>query len=154
MEQDTFRRILETHQQSLFVVAFGYCRNRQDAEDVLQDVFLKLFTHPPQITDDRQLHRWLIRVTINRCKDILRTPWRRLRVESAGEALPDAYEDDRTVFDAVMALPQKYREVVLLYYYEGYAVAEIAALLHRKPTTVQTQLARARAQLKTILQEE
>lgn len=121
----------------------------------MQDVFVKLYHLSQSFDNDAHLRNWLIRATLNRSKDYLRSPCRRLNspIEAAREALSEPYDTDCTVFDAVMALPQKYREVVILYYYEEYSTAEIGALLHRKVTTVQTQLMRAKAQLKETLQE-
>ena len=155
MNQDNFLTTIQTHQKSLFTIAFQYCGNRQDAEDIVQDVFLKLYTAKNSFSDEQHLHHWLIRVTINRCKDFLRNPFRRLRAsfEDAEKVLHSPYETDHTVFDAVMSLPLKYREVVMLYYYEGYPILEISTLLHRKESTVQTQLMRARALLKERLKE-
>lgn len=156
MQTEEFRKLVQQYQQSLLVVAFNYCRSRSDAEDVVQDVFLKLYRKPPHLDDPKALHFWLIRMTINRSKDLLRSAWRRKSVplDDAASALSaPSTERNRAVFDAVMSLEQKYREVVLLYYYEDYSIAEIADLLSRKETTVQTQLMRARRQLKTLLQE-
>lgn len=155
MNQDTFRQIVQKHEKSLLVIAFQYCGNRQDAEDIVQEVFVKLYTSKQIFTDESHLHRWLVRVTINRCKDLLRSPWRRLSssFEEAEKVLSAPYEADCGVFDAVMSLKPKYREVVVLYYYEGYPVAQIAELLKRKASTVQTHLMRARSLLKEQLKE-
>lgn len=150
MEEERFKQLIATHQQALLVLAFQYCGNRSDAEDIVQEVFVKLYTSPPATDSDEALRYWLIRVTINRCKDFLRAPWHRLRAsfETAEQVLSDPYPEDTGVFEAVMQLPQKYREVVMLYYYEDLPVQRIATLLQRKPSTVQTQLLRARALLK------
>lgn len=155
MDTDTFRQIVRTHEKSLLVIAFQYCGSRQDAEDIVQEVFVKLYTSRQSFADDSHLHRWLIRVTINRCKDLLRSPWRRLKAsfEEAEKVLASVSDTDHRVYDAVMSLDRKYREVVILYYYEGYPVAEIGELLKRKPSTVQTQLMRARSLLKEQLKE-
>lgn len=155
MDTVTFRQIVQKHQKSLLVIAFQYCGNRQDAEDVVQEVFVKLYSGNIQFSDESHLHRWLVRVTVNRCKDLLRSPWRRLKAsfEEAEKVLASASDTDHRVYDAVMSLDRKYREVVILYYYEGYPVAEIGELLKRKPSTVQTQLMRARSLLKEQLKE-
>ncbi|MBQ4565448.1 MAG: sigma-70 family RNA polymerase sigma factor [Oscillospiraceae bacterium] len=146
---------IQNHQQALFAIAFQYCGNRQDAEDVVQDVFLKLFKADEAFHSEEHLRYWLVRVTINRCKDLLRNPFRRLRAgfEEAEAVLSAPQEHDTEVFDAVMALPLKYREVVMLYYFQGYSAPQIGMLLHRKSSTVQTQLMRARGLLKEKLKE-
>lgn len=155
MEQDAFVSVIRTYQNSLFAIAFQYCGNRQDAEDVVQDAFLKLYKAKEPFRDEDHLRYWLIRVTVNRCKDLLRNPFRRLKAsfEEAEAVLSSPYETDTAVFDAVMSLPLKYREVVMLYYFEGYSAPRIAELLQRKSSTVQTQLMRARSLLKEKLKE-
>ena len=146
---------IQNHQQALFAIAFQYCGNRQDAEDVVQDVFLKLCKTGNAFHSDDHLRYWLIRVTINRCKDLLRNPFRKLRAgfEEAEAVLSAPQEHDTEVFDAVMSLPLRYREVVMLYYFQGYTAPQIGALLHRKASSVQTQLMRARSLLKEKLKE-
>lgn len=155
MEQAQLISAIQNHQKALFAIAFQYCRNRQDAEDVVQDVFLKLCRSDEDFRSEEYLRYWLIRVTVNRCKDLLRNPFRRLRVgfEEAEAVLSSPQEHDTEVFDAVMALPLRYREVVMLYYFQGYSAPQIGILLHRKSSTVQTQLMRARGLLKEKLKE-
>lgn len=150
-----FEAIVRQYQKQLLVIAFHYLQSRSDAEDAVQEVFLRLYTSGKTFESEEHRKSWLIRATIHRCKDLLRSAWRRKTapLDAAGE-LPDAeYEPDRLVQQAVLALPQKYREVVMLYYYADYSCAEIAAMLHRRTTTVQTQLQRARALLKQTLKE-
>ena len=154
MDREEFTGIVRQYQKQLLVIAFHYCGNRDDAEDIVQDVFLRLYAQlrPPK---GEHLRSWLIRVTVNRCKDHLRSAYGRTRVplEAADRVLTAPDETDRSVFEAVTALPLPYREVVLLHYYAGYTTREIGRLLHRKPSTVQTRLLRARAILKEQLKE-
>lgn len=154
MDREKFTEAVTTYQKQLLVIAFHYCGNRHDAEDIVQDVFLRLYTQlrPPS---GEHLRRWLIRVTINRCKDHLGSArmQRQVPMEAASEVLTQRDPADWAVFDAVTGLPPCYREVVVLYYYAGFTTREIGQLLHRKPTTVQTQLMRARNMLKQQLKE-
>ena len=154
MDKTEFTGIVQTFQKQLLVIAFHYCGNRHDAEDVVQDVFVKLYTLPRPPAGEH-LRSWLIRATVNRCKDHLRSAYlqRRAPLEAADRVLTAPDETARSVFDAVTALPPRYREVVILYYYAGYSTAEIGKLLHRRATTVQTRLMRARAILKEQLKE-
>ena len=105
--------------------------------------------------DENQLRHWLVRVTVNACKDALRSPWRRRMVP-----LDDCREpvfntpEHQNLYAEVMALPAKYRLPLYLYYYEGYTAAEVGELLGLGPSTVRTRLARAREKLKAQLREE
>ncbi len=154
MDKAEFTEIVRAYQKQLLVIAFHYCGNRDDAEDVVQEVFVRLWAQlrPPQ---GEHLRSWLIRVTVNRCRDHLRSAHlrRRAPIEAADRVLTEPDETARSVYDAVTALPLPYREVVILHYYAGYTTREIGRLLRRKPSTVQTQLQRSRAILKEQLKE-
>lgn len=154
MERTAFADTVQQYQKQLLVIAFHYCGNRQDAEDLVQDVFLKLYTHPLPPRGEH-LRNWLIRATINRCKNHLRSAYQRYRapMEAAEQVLDEPDLTRQVIFDAVAALPVLYREVVVLYYYSGYTTAEIGRFLHCKKATVQSRLMRARALLKNQLKE-
>ena len=124
-----------------------------DAEDVFQEVFLRYFRHEDRFEGDEHRKAWLIRCTINRCKSVMASPWRRRTVplETAEEV---GVEDDyREVYAAVLSLPAKYRAVIHLHYFEGLSVAEIAAALQSTEGTVKSQLSRGRALLRDMLEE-
>lgn len=134
-------------------ICFVYMKNESDTEDVFQDVFLKyaLFSDPFQSEEHRKA--WLIRVTVNRCKDVLRSFFRRNTCsldEAMAMAAPDGKEQSQ-VLEAVIQLPEKYKILIYLHYYEGYSSVEIAGILHKNVNTVYTHLARARAELKKRL---
>ena len=155
MDEKTLSAIIEEEKDALFVVAFHYCKNRFDAEDAVQNAMLRLLSAKKPFASREHLRRWLIRVTVNECKRLLMSPWRQ-RVESletCRQSFGIVQQEERALFDAVMALPQKYRVVVALYYYQGYSVREVAALLGRRESAVQTQLMRGRQKLKDSLQE-
>ncbi len=140
---DTVRRICMLH-----------LKNYADTEDIFQTVFLKYALYSGTFESDAHEKAWIIRVTVNACKDLLKSFFRSRTVslDSIGE-LP--YEDEhREVLEAVLALPAKYRDVVYLFYYEQYTAAEIAAMLHRNENTIYTQLKRAKALLKEKLGDE
>ena len=148
-------------------IAVNYCKELPDAEDMVQDVFLKLYESRSRFADEEHAKRWLIRVTVNLCKNHLKSAWRRRtqlveheKMESVFEQAPcgctaesagDGGED--ALFEAVVSLPEKYRSVVHLYYYEEYSIKEIAVLLHLSETAIQTRLMRARKKLKQQLKE-
>ena len=130
-------------------------RNRYEAEDVFQEVFLKLFRHKEGICNEEHLKAWLIRVTVNQCKSLAVTVWnkRRVSMESVAEQGEEmqADEGESEVYEAVKKLPPKYREVIHLFYYEELQIREIAAVLERNEATIKTQLARGRQMLEKML---
>ena len=151
MEQAEVLRLYEAYADDVFRLALSYLRSRQDAEDVCQSVFVKLLSGKKCPEAGRE-KPWLLTCTANACKDRLRF-LRRRRMEALDEQTVSLEEAERDVWDAVMALKPKYRAVVHLYYYEGYAQDEIAKILHISRTAVQTRMSRARETLKEVLTE-
>ncbi|WP_418726246.1 RNA polymerase sigma factor [Dysosmobacter sp.] len=155
MTDAEFRLAVERYGDMLFRLAYSCTRSRADAEDVMQETLLKLYTAQKAFESPDHEKNWLVRVAVNECRHLLRTPWRR-RTGPLEEAADTPVWDtpaQSELFRQVMALPPKYRAAIYLYYYEGYAVREIAALLGAKISTVQTWLLRARGQLKLRLKE-
>lgn len=152
MTEAEFLPLFDQYHNMVYRLAFSYTKSAQDAEDVVQTVFLKLLDGkaPPQPGKERA---WLCQVTVNACKDLLRSSWRR-KSEPLDETIPFVQEEESALFAAVMALPAKYRVVVHLHYYEGYAVREIAAFLHTSPSAVSMRLHRARKLLRSSLKED
>jgi RNA polymerase sigma-70 factor (ECF subfamily) len=135
-------------------VAILYLKNAADAEDAVQNVFLKYIEKDITFASESHENAWFITVTRNYCKDVLKAFWRK-RVE-LGE-IPETRETDHEQSDLlsqIQTLPAKYREVLYFYYYEEYSIREMASILHRKESTIQTQLAAARKQLRTHLERE
>ena len=154
MEHAELTRIVEKYQKQLFVIAFHVCRNRSDAEDAVQEAFLKLWAKKPRLEGEEHLRNWLIRVTINECKRSFGAHWRKVEpLEAYADKLTFSSEENSETYRAVMDLPGKYRIVIHLHYYEGYSTAEIAQLLRMKQSTVCTQLERGRKLLKNMLLE-
>lgn len=154
---------VEQYSEMVFRIAFSYFGNQEDAEDLMQDVFLKLLRTDQLPDTDEQKKAWLIRVTVNQCHSMFRSPFRKRKTwledyEWNSFADESSVEEDvtrrYTVYSALMSLPDKYRIAVHLYYYEDLPIREIAQLLHAKETTIQTRLARARAKLNDALQED
>ena len=139
----------------IFSAAFSVCQNRADADDVVQDTLIRYYSLSKEYETEQHLKAWLIRVAINRAKDITASFWRKNKVaweDYIGELVFEEPEDSR-LFEAVMRLPEKYRTVIHLFYYEDYAVEEIANILRRPVGTVKSQLSRGKKLLKTMLQE-
>ena len=133
-------------------VAFMYMKNADDVEDIFQDVFLRLFRYEKSFDSDTHEKAWLLRVTINKCKDLHRSFFRS-RVCSLDD-LEITFEDEHEseVLQEILSLPRKYKDVVYLFYYEGYSVPEISRLLNVKENTVYSHLHRARQMLKEKLE--
>ena len=130
-----------------------YLKNDADAEDIFQNVFLKYALRQEGFDSAEHEKAWFIRVTVNACKDLLKSFFRSKTVPLT--QLPDYLSgmtpERLAVMEAVWALPRAYREVIYLHYYEGYTAPEIAGILHRNPNTVYTHLTRARAMLRESL---
>lgn len=154
MERTEFMRAVETYRDTVYRVALHHFASPPDAEDAVQEVFLRLYTREEAFDSQEHLRRWLIRVTVNVCKDVLKSPWRRRRISL--EALPDQPVFDAPeqgeLYQAVLALPEKYRVVLDLYYYEELSTREIGQVLGVRQTAVTTRLFRARDLLKQRLE--
>lgn len=152
--KEEFARLAALHMDAVFRLAFSYLKNRADADDVTQIALLRLYETNKVFESDTHVKHWLLRVTINECKQRWRSSWS--RTECFEDYVNElVFEEQRysDLFQAIMALDKKYRTVIVLYYYEGYAVAEIATLLGIPQGTVGTRLRRAREQLKRYLLE-
>lgn len=133
-----------------------YLKSYDDTEDIFQNVFIKYLLSNIEFQSSEHEKAWIIRVTINECKDLLKNFFRSKSVPLAEiKELPaDMSAESANVLEAVMQLPQKYKDVIYLHYYEGYTADEISKMLNRRTNTVYTQLARARAALKERLGDE
>lgn len=148
---ETFRK----YGDRIFSAAFSICQNQADADDVVQDTLIRYYSLNKDYENESHLKAWLIRVAINRSKDITSSFWRKNKVEWEDYMEELAFEEpkDSQLFEAVMQLPEKYRTVIHLFYYEDYAVGEIANILRRPEGTVKSQLNRGKKLLKNMLQE-
>lgn len=145
---------VRTYADMVYRLAVLNTNNEQEAEDAFQEVFLKLFRHKDSIQSEAHLKAWLIRVTVNQCRSMATSAWNRRTVslEAVAEAAaPQNDENYSEVYDAVKMLPDKYREVIHLFYYEQLPISQIAQLLGRNEATVKTHLARGRSLLKNKL---
>ena len=150
-----FTAAAEQYLDMAYRLALNACGSAADAEDAVQNAMLRLWRTDTAFESGEHLRRWIIRVTSNECRRITGHPWRRRSVPL--ESCPEPVLEDRekrALWEAVAALPEKYRVPLYLYYYEGYAVDEVGELRDLKPSTVQTRLARARERVKTLLWED
>ena len=139
---DTVRRICMLH-----------LKNHADTEDIFQTVFLKYALYSDVFESQEHEKAWLIRVTVNACKDLLKSFFRSqvISVEEIAELPTPMSQDNREVLEAVLSLPAKYKDVVYLHYYEGYTAPEISRILRKSPNTVYTRLTRAKEILRQKL---
>lgn len=151
---EQFTRLAKKYIDTVFRVALNYLRSSVEADDVTQNVFLKLWKEKKPFQNEEHIKNWLIRVTINECKSVLRSPWRKAEnLEDYEGKFRFVTPEHSELFYAVMELPKKYRMAIYLYYYEGYSTEEIAVILNIPKATVATQLHRGRQMLREILQE-
>ena len=153
---EVFTLAVQRYSDAVYRTAVHNCRCTADAEDVVQDVFEKLLHYNGIFESEKHLKAWLLRVVVNQARDLTKSFWQRNRVawEEHMNELPFEEPEDSRLFEAVMRLPDKYRIVIHLFYYEDYAIAEIAQILKRREGTVKSQLNRGRKLLKTMLMEE
>ena len=145
--------LVERQGNRLYRAALAVLGDPREAEDAVQDAFVKYLEKQPQFESPDHERAWLLRVAANLCKNRL-SYWRRHPQEELSELLPGREEPQlAAVWDAVGALPARYRGVVHLYYYEGYSTVEIARLLGKKEATIRSLLTRARARLRELLKE-
>lgn len=149
---EEFSALAEKYMDNIFRLALNYMRSRTEADDITQNVLIKLYRTEKKFQSDDHLRYWLVRVTVNECKRALVSPWRRMEsIEELREGFVFPEEGSRELFDAVMALPKKYRVPIYLYYYEDYSTEEIGQILKMPSATVRTHLRRGRQQLKESL---
>jgi len=144
--------IIARNADRLFRTAVAVLRSKEDAEDIVQDVFVKWHEKKPHFYSEEHETAWLLRVAVNLCRSRLRSPWRRWRVPLL-ETEPARDESEGQVVTEVLSLPVKYRTAIHLHYFEGYSTAEIADITGQREPTVRQQLTRARRMLKDLLTE-
>jgi RNA polymerase sigma-70 factor (ECF subfamily) len=150
---DQIEEIVKRQASTLFRTAAAILGSRAEAEDAVQDVFVKLLEKQPSFTSAEHETAWLIRVTVNHCKSRLRSHWWKKTVPLL-DSYPAQTIDQQNIMETVLSLPVKYRTVIHLYYYEGYTTKEIAEITGQKDSTVREQLTRARRILRSYLEEE
>ena len=152
-----FEEIFEKYATDVLRVSYFYLGDRQKAEDVCQDVFVRLITNAPVLQEGRE-KAWLLKVALNRCRDLWRGAWvkRVILGSPAFELIPAPDEigklaDQQEIMGAIHQLPASFREVILLHYYQGYGITEIAEMMDLPEGTISSRLSRGRKKLESIL---
>ncbi|NMB33556.1 MAG: RNA polymerase sigma factor [Clostridium sp.] len=148
-----FEMVVVRHENRLYRIALSITGNISDADDIVQEAFLRAYEKAPEFESGEHEKAWLIRVTINLCKSRLRSPWHR-RIVPLLDSYPASEPEQHELMEQIMELPRKYRTVIHLYYYEGYSIKDISGLTGQRNSTVRSQLTRARQKLKSFLKEE
>ena len=154
LEREEFLLLAGKYKDTVFRVALNALGSPHDADDIVQETLLRLWKREEPFESETHAKHWLIRVALNLCKNVFRAPWRRvLPLEELETAAVFDTPEQGALFAEVMALPEKYRTVLYLFYYEDYSVKEVAQLLGISESAVTTRLSRARQALKTKLTE-
>lgn len=144
--------LVGTYADDILRLSYTFLKNTQDAQDICQDVLLRLLTSEREFADTRKEKAYILKMTANACKDVLRSPWRKRVCDlDACSEIPAPEPPDSTVLTAVNSLPEHYRTVIHLFYYSGYRADEIGKILGIPTATVHTRLSRGRAKLKDLL---
>jgi len=149
---DNISAVLKTYSDTVYRICFVYLRNSPDIDDIFQEVFLKLLQKNPPFESKDHEKAWLIRVTINQCKDVLKSFWRKNIDLVENIELQSINTAENELLLVVLSLPQKYKDVVYLHYYEEYTVPQMANLLQRNENTIYSQLHRAKELMKLKLE--
>ena len=144
--------VVDKYSDMVYRTAYHALCDRSCAEDIAQEVFLKLMRALPDFESDEHEKAWLLKVTLNMCKTYNRKVYSHPTEELTENITKTERFGQGPVMEAVMELPEKYRTVVYLHYFEGYKIAEISEMLDKNQNTVSSLLLRARKQLKTILE--
>lgn len=153
MDKDEFEFTVNKYADDLFKIAFRYVCNKNDAEDIVQDTFLKYLKHYKELQSEEHRKYWLMRVTINKSRDMLKSFWHKNTTE-----LEDTYiskeAGDSIVLYYVNRLKPDDKIVIQLYYLDGYSIKEIAHILKKNESTIGNRLARARNKLKKMMEDD
>lgn len=156
MDKNDFEHAFVRSGKRLYLIAFSFTANQHDSEDIIQNVFMKLWKTKAEFEDDDHIDKWLTRVTVNESKNFLKSAFRKNRSDLEDYISSTSFDCDQSedLFNAVMSLPKKLRTVIHLFYYEDMPISEIADVLHIKQSAVKTRLCRARTQLKISLGDD
>lgn len=154
LPKEQFIEVAEKYMDTIFRTAFHYLKNQPEADDITQEVLLKLYHTGKEFENEAHIKHWLLRVTINCCKKVFLSPWHKTEpLENYADKLSFSTPEHSDLFFMIMELPRKYRLAIYLYYYEDYSTEEIAGILHIPKATVATHLHRGRELLKRKLTE-
>lgn len=153
MEEWEREAVIRRYADMVYRLAYAHVRNRADADDLFQEVFLRYLRARPVFRSEEHAKAWFIRVTVNCARSFFHAAWRR-RTQPLSDWAGEVTGEERALDEALGKLSKTDRLVIHLHYYEGYSTEEIGALIGKKPSSVRSQLTRARTRLKELLKEE
>lgn len=160
VDPNEFEKIYEQYKDMLYRIAFSYLKNNCEVEDVLQEVFIRRLYKAPSFESENHEKYWMIRLTINLSKNVLKSFWRK-HIGAIDESVIandmgqfDLSKSESALFDTIMSLPDKQKIAIYLHYYEGYSVKEIALILKCKESAIKMRLKKGRELLKLQMNEE
>ena len=153
-EEMNYQKTVEKYSNMVYRLAYFYTNSKYDADDIYQDVFLKYLQNKKQFENEEHKKAWLIKVTINSCKKMWLSAWKRKIIPLNDDEIKFEMEEDIGLYNEIKKLPKKYRVVIHLFYYEQYQIKDISQILNQKESTIRTWLTRARKLLKSQIKEE
>lgn len=154
MNKKNVEKIVRKYADLVYRVAYTILKNKSDAEDIFQDVFMKVCTENISFMSEEHEKAWLIKVTKNKCLDFLKKSCNKNKEELDENLVKEESNSNQYVVDEVMKLPEKYRVIIYLFYFEGYKISEMSQILEINESTIKSQLVKARELLKESLREE
>lgn len=151
--EERFLELFNLYKNDIYRFIYSYTKNLYDADDILQSVFIKLYKHQNLFNKSNDKKKWLIKVSINECKNLFLSFWRKNVSFDYNDNISYSNQNDN-IMPFILKLPTKYRTIIFLYYYEGYKIDKIAHILNLSSTNIQTILYRAREKLKEMLKED
>ena len=148
-----YQKTVEKYSYMVYRLAYFYTNSKYDADDIYQDVFLKYLQNKKEFKDEEHKKAWIIRVTINSCKKLWMSSWKR-KVVPLNDEIKFEKEEEIGLYNELKKIKKKYRLVIHLYYYEQYSVRDISTILGQKESTIRTWLTRARKLLKKYIKED
>lgn len=150
-ESKNIFKVIDKHSDMIYKICFVYLKNKFDAEDAFQELVIKIMEKAPHFLNDDHEKAWIIKVSCNHCKNIIRLGKIKKHLMFIDDIACDQISFEDSTLENIMKLPLHYRKVLYLYYYEGYATKEIGALLNKRDATIRTWLKRAREKLKSVI---
>ena len=151
MQSDIFTEYVRKYSAAVYRAAYSCTQSRPDSEDIMQDAFLKLYQSGKSFRDDEHVKAWLLRVAINRARDIMRSSWKKQTDTLETDVTVALPQHESSLDEAMSALSEDYRLAVYLHYYEGYGIKEMSRIMGISESNVKIRLKRARDKLKEFL---